>query len=122
MFAMTSMGAKVIESVNDGHGPYVFKVSGQSCHRIGSMRPAQGQRPEYAHLYIYDTANEVSDRMNTVSSPNGSFQTNEEIVKTLIQMLNTDNSIVKLFRTASERLNGDMISLVLQLHLRLWDC
>jgi hypothetical protein len=117
------MRAKVIESVNDGYGPYVFKVSGQHCHRIDSMHPAQGQRPEYAHLYIlYDTANEVSHRKNNVSSPNGSFQTNEEIVKTLIQMLNTDNSIVKLFRTASERLNGDMISLVLQLHLRLWDC
>jgi hypothetical protein len=28
MFAMTSMGAKVINSVNDGHGPYVFKISG----------------------------------------------------------------------------------------------
>ena len=40
MFAMTSMGAKVIESINDGRAPYVFKISGQVCHRIGSlMRP-----------------------------------------------------------------------------------
>jgi uncharacterized protein (DUF779 family) len=37
MFAMTSMGAKVIDSINDGHGPYVFKISGQVCHIIGSM-------------------------------------------------------------------------------------
>ena len=28
MFAMTSMGAKVNESVNDGRGPYIFKISG----------------------------------------------------------------------------------------------
>jgi hypothetical protein len=42
MFAMTSMGAKVIDSVNDGHGPYVFKISGQVCHRIGSLIPTPG--------------------------------------------------------------------------------
>jgi hypothetical protein len=46
---MTSMGAKVIDSINDGHGPYVFKISGQICHRIGSLIPAHGARPEYAH-------------------------------------------------------------------------
>jgi hypothetical protein len=27
MFAMTSMGVKVINAINDGHGPYVFKIS-----------------------------------------------------------------------------------------------
>jgi hypothetical protein len=37
MFAMTSMGAKVTDSINDGHGPFVFKISGQVCHRIGSL-------------------------------------------------------------------------------------
>jgi hypothetical protein len=71
------------------------------------MLPAQGKRPEYAQLYIYDTANEVSNRIKTVSSQKGSFHANEDIVKDLIQMLNTHNPIVKLFRTASERLNGD---------------
>jgi hypothetical protein len=42
MFAMTSMGAKVIESINDAHGPYVFKISGHVCHRIGSTIPTPG--------------------------------------------------------------------------------
>jgi hypothetical protein len=27
MFAMTSMGAKIDESINDGRGPYVFKLA-----------------------------------------------------------------------------------------------
>ncbi|GKA82950.1 DNA helicase, partial [Tanacetum coccineum] len=35
MFAMTSFGAKVDDSVNKGKGPYVFKVSGQIYHWIG---------------------------------------------------------------------------------------
>jgi hypothetical protein len=53
MFAMTSMGAKVIDSINDGRAPYVFKVSGTVCHRFGSLvPPAPGNRPEYAQLYI----------------------------------------------------------------------
>jgi hypothetical protein len=41
MFAMTSMGAKVIDSINGGHGPYVFKISGQVCHRICSLIPSR---------------------------------------------------------------------------------
>jgi hypothetical protein len=80
MFAMTSMVARVIDSVNDGHGPYVFKISGQVCHRIGSLIPTQGARPEYAQLYLFDTENEVSNRMNIVSSSRNTFHVNEIIV------------------------------------------
>ena len=64
MFAMTSMGAKVIDSINDGHGPYVFKISGQVCHRVGSLIPSEGRRPEYAQLYIFDTDHKVSNRIH----------------------------------------------------------
>lgn len=39
-FAMTSMGVHVINSINDGRGTYVFKISGQLCHRIGSLMPS----------------------------------------------------------------------------------
>jgi hypothetical protein len=48
MFTMTLMGAKVMDSINYGHGPYVFKISGQVCHRIGSLLPTEGARLEYA--------------------------------------------------------------------------
>ncbi|PWA59840.1 DNA topoisomerase 2 [Artemisia annua] len=37
MFAMTSFGANIDKSINDGRGPYVFKVSGQIYHRIGAL-------------------------------------------------------------------------------------
>jgi hypothetical protein len=104
MFAMTSMGAKVIESVNDGHGPYVFKISGQVCHRIDSMIPISGSQLEYAQLYLFDTEHEVSNRINIVSLSRTSFHVNEIIVQPLIQMLDSYNPIVKLFRTARERL------------------
>ena len=68
--AMTSIGRKVDESVNngeeavnDGVGPYVFKLHGQLSHRIGSLLPAEGESPVYAQLYIYDPADAVNFRM-----------------------------------------------------------
>jgi hypothetical protein len=63
MFAMTSMGVHVINSINDGRGPYVFNISGQLCHLIGLLMPSGGKRPEYCQLYIFDTENEVRNRM-----------------------------------------------------------
>ena len=117
MFSMTSMGAKVIESINDGRAPYVFKISGQVCHRIGSLMRPENRRPEYAQLYIYDTEHEVRNRINITassrpsssrsSSARPSFNANQDIVQSLISMLNTHNPIVKLFRTASQRLHGN---------------
>jgi hypothetical protein len=117
MFAMTSMGAKVIDSINDGRAPYVFKVSGTVCHRFDSLvAPAPGNRPEYAQLYIYDTEHEVRNRINITapsstssrsSSSRPSFNANEDIVDSLISMLDTHNSVVKVFRTAREKITAD---------------
>nr|GEX98463.1 helitron helicase-like domain-containing protein [Tanacetum cinerariifolium] len=45
MVAMTSFGAKFDDSVNKGRGPYVFKVSRQICHWIGSLCPEEGYDP-----------------------------------------------------------------------------
>ena len=72
MFAYTSMGAKIDYSINDGFAPYVFKICGQVHHLMGSMLPRHGESPKYAQLYIYDSQNEVSNRMNVVDSLNTS--------------------------------------------------
>nr|GEW89449.1 DNA helicase [Tanacetum cinerariifolium] len=45
MFAMTSFGAKIDESINARRGSYVFKVSGQIYHWIGSLCPPAGEPP-----------------------------------------------------------------------------
>jgi hypothetical protein len=39
LFAFTSMGVNIDNSVNDGHGPPVFKINEQVHHRIGSLLP-----------------------------------------------------------------------------------
>lgn len=64
LFAFTSIGANIDRSINTGHGPYVFRINGVVHHRIGSLIPAPGKRLEYAQLYIYDTTNELQNRLN----------------------------------------------------------
>lgn len=100
MFAMTSMGVMVINAINDGHGAYVFKISGQLCHRIGSLLPAQGRRLEYCQLYIFDTENKIRNLMNITEGQDGEdIQLNDAIVAAFIAMFYAHNPIVQIFRT-----------------------
>ncbi|XP_076935570.1 uncharacterized protein LOC143602288 [Bidens hawaiensis] len=62
MFAFTSMGGKVDSFINRGNAPFVFRISGQNYHSIGSLLPENGSKPKFSQLYIYDTENEVSNR------------------------------------------------------------
>lgn len=64
MFAFTSIGGKVDGNLNDGQGPPQFVISGQNYHRIGSLLPDEGDNPKFAQLYIYDTRNEVQNRLH----------------------------------------------------------
>jgi hypothetical protein len=63
-FAFTSMGAQIDNSINnDGRRPPLFKICGQVHHRVGSLLPLDDSAPQFLQLYVYDTANEVSNRM-----------------------------------------------------------
>jgi hypothetical protein len=62
MFSFTSMGGKIDSSINRGNAPFVFRLSGQNYHSIGSLLPESGAKPRFSQLYIYDTDNEVSNR------------------------------------------------------------
>ncbi|GKA88911.1 hypothetical protein Tco_0810723, partial [Tanacetum coccineum] len=42
---MTSFGARVEDSINNGRAPYVFKISGEVYHWIGSLCPNEGDPP-----------------------------------------------------------------------------
>lgn len=64
MFAFTSLGGKIDNTVNDGRGPYLFKLSGENYHLIGDLMPADDASLAFLQLYIHDTENEVSNRIN----------------------------------------------------------
>ncbi|XP_040385740.1 uncharacterized protein LOC102722064 isoform X3 [Oryza brachyantha] len=105
LFAFTSLGANIDNNINTGNGPYVFRINGVVHHRIGSLIPAAGQRPEYAQLYIYDTSHELQNRLNIFDrTDNTGDVPDPAIVQELISMLDQCNPLVQQFRLARDRL------------------
>lgn len=102
MFQFTSLGGKIDKRINNGRGPYCFKLNGQNYHLIGTLKPKEGESPKFCQLYIYDTENEVENRMNAV---NGSDTLDPEIIEGLLQMLDEHNKLTKGFRMARDRFN-----------------
>ncbi|KAI9124864.1 hypothetical protein K1719_004191 [Acacia pycnantha] len=110
MFCFTSMGGRVDHSINSkGGGPYSFVLSGQNHHFIGSLLPSEGNPPVYAQLYIYDTDNEVSNRISTMSRNGGAENLDPIIVNLIKGCLDKHNSIVKHYRTAVEIIKHNVV-------------
>ncbi|KAL3655042.1 hypothetical protein CASFOL_000828 [Castilleja foliolosa] len=99
MFSMTSFGARVDDAINDGHGPYVFKVSGQVSHWIGSICPPDNEHPRFLQLYIYDTENEVPNRMRFFSSSDHR-NISPSVARSLCDTLRSCNELARLFTAA----------------------
>ncbi|KAJ3685199.1 hypothetical protein LUZ61_014363 [Rhynchospora tenuis] len=106
MFAFTSMGVRIDHQINRSTGPYVFRVSGQICHRIGSLVPAEGHRPSYAQLYFYDTGNEIENRIASLPGDSPMNRPREHIVRQIRDMLDQYNPIAQGFRSLQNRLGS----------------
>lgn len=99
------MGANIDRSINDGRGPPVFKINGQIHHRIGSLLPPDGNPPKFIQLYIYDTSNEVRNRLHALNPDERPTDPLDPlIIEELIKMLDIHNPFVKKFRLARDRL------------------
>ncbi|KAI3720341.1 hypothetical protein L6452_21257 [Arctium lappa] len=89
MFAFTSLGARIDSSINRGKGSYVYRVSGQNYHRIGSLLPERGKKPQFAQLYIYDTENEIANRLGVIQRQSGKDAIDLQITQDLSKMNTT---------------------------------
>ncbi|XP_074346781.1 uncharacterized protein LOC141685588 [Apium graveolens] len=98
---MCSSGGKIDQKINNGGEPYCFKVKGQNLHLLGSMLPADGESPKFCQVYIYDTKNELENRMDLIGGCRDEID--ENIVEALMDMLNQHNELVRQFHTARER-------------------
>ncbi|XP_074352540.1 uncharacterized protein LOC141691675 [Apium graveolens] len=107
MFAMSSTGGQIDRSINRGGAPYCFKVKGVNYHSMGSFVPLDGEIPKFCQLYIYDTEDEVHNRINDVKG--GCDAVDEEIVESLLEMLDKHNCLVKGFRMARERISQNLV-------------
>ncbi|XP_074304677.1 uncharacterized protein LOC141639455 [Silene latifolia] len=107
MFSFTSMGGKIDNSVNQGRGPYTFRMGGQNVHRIGSLLPPDRKTPKFCQLYIYDTEEEVQNRKNA-HSPNNPERYNDDLICLLQRMIDAENILAMRFRMARDRLSDDI--------------
>ncbi|KAI9122975.1 hypothetical protein K1719_005864 [Acacia pycnantha] len=99
------MGGKIDHAKNNGCGPYTFVLSGLNYHHIGSLLPENGAKPVYSQLYIYDTENEVENRISAVSKHLKDSTIDPIIVQQIKDMLDKYNTFVKQYCMA-----GSMIS------------
>ncbi|XP_074344007.1 uncharacterized protein LOC141683211 [Apium graveolens] len=97
LFQFTSLGGKIDRKINNGGGLYCFKLNGQNYHLTGSLKPKEGQSPKFAQLYVYDTDNEIQNRMDAVPGSDG---LDPEIVEGLLKMLDENNKLSEGFRYA----------------------
>ncbi|XP_056864414.1 uncharacterized protein LOC130511444 [Raphanus sativus] len=105
MFSFTSLGKKIDHSINNGRGPFVFRMSGENYHRIGDIVPEPGQAPKFSQLYIIDTLNEIKNRLDAYAGSDGASakKLREPLVLLLQNMLDQYNPHVKAFRSARDR-------------------
>ncbi|XP_021974686.2 uncharacterized protein LOC110869772 [Helianthus annuus] len=110
MFSFTSMGGKVDTKINKGNAPFVYRISGQNAHSMGSLLPKPGDQPKFSQLYIYDTENELSNRKtlfgdSTTQTSSRSKELDDKFIKYLTDMLDSKNMLVKTYRMVRNHLH-----------------
>ncbi|XP_021971485.1 uncharacterized protein LOC110866652 [Helianthus annuus] len=103
MFSFTSMGGKVDSTINKGNAPFIYRISGQNYHCIGSLKPSNGNQPQFCQLYIYDTENEITNRQTLFGKTSKPSSSNDkeldvEMIQYLRNLLDSENMLVKTYR------------------------
>src|SRR5437016_8998091 len=100
--AFTSLGAKLDRAITNTLnvvGVYTFRIQGAIHHSMGSLLPPPGERPRFAQVYLYDSAEEQL-QFRHANHPN----LNLEILQLLGTILRDVNPLVQYWRTARERI------------------
>ncbi|XP_071704647.1 uncharacterized protein [Rutidosis leptorrhynchoides] len=108
MFSMTSFGARIDETVNNGHSPYIFKISGQIYHWLGSLCPEQGSPPGFCSFTFMIRITKLKTEW-AILGGRDSGRLSEVVVTQLVKLLDLNNALVKLFRTARDKCAGSEV-------------
>ena len=101
VLSFTSVGARIDEQLATGRqGVFTYRLKGELIHRIGSLLPAEGNAPAFLQMYIYDTQNEVDNRMAQMRDRDGADQLDRTTLEELMTMLRECNPYVAVFRQA----------------------
>ncbi|XP_010445013.1 PREDICTED: uncharacterized protein LOC104727621 [Camelina sativa] len=113
LFAFTSLGGQVDRSVEKGKGPKKFQLHGQNFHKIGSLKPEDGDYAKFSQLYIVVTDNEIENRSSVMSkgkqsgSLKGRQSIRKELIAKLIRLLDKVNPYVESFRQPKDKFAAD---------------
>ncbi|KAD4888681.1 hypothetical protein E3N88_20754 [Mikania micrantha] len=83
--------------------PNIVGVAKAVSHWHGSLCLPENERPRFTQMYVYDTENEVANRMQFFGA-HERVSISDEVVQSLIELLNQSNELVKLLRTARDLL------------------
>ncbi|XP_074356767.1 uncharacterized protein LOC141696538 [Apium graveolens] len=108
IFAFSSTGGNIDHSINNGRAPYVYRLNGQNHHVFGSLIPNDNETPKFCQLYIYDTINEVDNRLRWISVHDRE-SVDKEVVRGLITILDEANQLVGEFRQQRDLYESDEI-------------
>jgi len=114
VLAFTSLGAKVDQSVIGGPVSYSFRIQGELYHRIGSLCPVKGQRPQFAQLYIHDTKCEHQNQQAVMPSLDPTTTTT---LDRLLTMMYSINPYVEVFKMARDMMATEGAPMDLKLRL-----
>ncbi|KAF7835659.1 putative PIF1 DNA helicase/replication protein A1-like protein [Senna tora] len=76
---------------------------------MGGLLHFDDESPRFSQLYIYDTDNEVSNRLRSASGSKVTDKYDASIVMQLSQILDPFNPLVKVFRSVKERAKSSNI-------------
>ncbi|KAI8640807.1 hypothetical protein BD408DRAFT_347217, partial [Parasitella parasitica] len=101
--SFTSMNADLDRRyANEEHGAYAFRIHGSVHHLISpALIPNENniiQQPRFAQIYIFDSANELQNRLNVAGNPDIRPHT----MQTLQGMIHDVNPFVDLFKSMEE--------------------
>lgn len=80
MFEFISIGAKIDNEIDSEPRPYVFQINGQNHHKTVSLYSVGGNIPKFAQLYIYDTENDVNNKIRALKPRDNPLDIDCEIV------------------------------------------
>jgi len=111
VLAFISFGAKFDDSVTGSPGPYSFHIQSELYHKIGSLCPTEGQRPQFAQLYIHDTKHERENRHAIMPL------LDPTTLDRLLTMMYNINPYVEVFKMARDMMATEGVPLDLKLRL-----
>src|SRR5215471_1839329 len=101
--AMTSVGqspgvpVQMDHAINNGGGPWLYRVKGKLHHYAGSLVPNLQRPPRFAQLYIYDPQESLEHRMSA------NRELNPQIMGILQDVLYRKYPSVQQFKLAYEK-------------------